>query len=402
MLSGVVTLKLSRTTYVRNLKVRFVGKCNLVDGDRYLETKIVDRTHEIDIFKELPAGQHSFTFDFILAQTLAVSERSTAGRVVFYVHASAPGVGRLGSECTASRRVLIISCPAQPPPFDYSTEGLNPDIGPYRINAHSELLSVGGAMRYTLHLAEPPIGLKINKTDGYFRQSTTITLPDGTQVDKPNQLRRIFLVDAVRNEIKSASSLPQRMPDIHEPRLIPLPSEPLITLTGEPWTLSHFGRIPGDDLLRPSTLPGTHTPIRVTQSLVIEVTYETVDGRERKMTVTTPVNLLSCCCRYSSVILPTYTERPRLEEKARGVMDDFAECCCGLTVTELVMEGGATALLRVPSFELYPTEPEPRTGPKATFDDVATIASTSTGSTFTSLSPGSRWAESARSLASRS
>lgn len=51
-------------------------------------------------------------------------------------------------------------------------------------------------------------------------------------------------------------------------------AQPLARLEGgQEWTYARVSRVPDDDAVRPSTLPGTKTPIRVKHKLVVQVKY---------------------------------------------------------------------------------------------------------------------------------
>lgn len=43
---------------------------------------------------------------------------------------------------------------------------------------------------------------------------------------------------------------------------------------GKAYQLSHLAGLPGDDIIRPSTVPGTNTPIRIAHEVVLEVRFE--------------------------------------------------------------------------------------------------------------------------------
>ena len=43
---------------------------------------------------------------------------------------------------------------------------------------------------------------------------------------------------------------------------------------GKAYQFSHLAGLPGDDIVRPSTVPGTNTPIKITHEVLLEVRFE--------------------------------------------------------------------------------------------------------------------------------
>lgn len=116
---------------------------------------------------------------------------------------------------------------------------------------------------------------------------------------------------------------------------------------GKAYQFSHLTGIPGDDIIRPSTVPGTITPIRITHQVTLEVRFERPrmdnncfsggENQVKVLKVERPIVISSvrwvflssyslfsdlgflasiciaqCCCMLESVLVPSYTAEPEL------------------------------------------------------------------------------------------
>ncbi|KAF8311386.1 hypothetical protein DL93DRAFT_2169088 [Clavulina sp. PMI_390] len=111
---------------------------------------------------------------------------------------------------------------------------------------------------------------------------------------------------------------------LHHPSTTPPPSainpkgkESVIPMTtvdpGGSYQVTHIARLPNDDIIRPSTLPGTKTPIETKHELILEIRFNSVDenGQRGKLMVLRSehaITLSSCCCMISSLLVPAYSE----------------------------------------------------------------------------------------------
>lgn len=98
-------------------------------------------------------------------------------------------------------------------------------------------------------------------------------------------------------------------PLAYEPRAL-LP-QPLARLEGgKEWMYARVTRIPDDDSVRPTTLEGTDTPIRVKHQLVCQVRYRFKGSKkDQVLEMASTVTIASCCCLTSSLLLPEYRNR---------------------------------------------------------------------------------------------
>lgn len=119
---------------------------------------------------------------------------------------------------------------------------------------------------------------------------------------------------------------------------------PLATLeTGQRWSMQHLARIPNDDVLRPTTQRASQSAIRVRHTLVVELIYRVIEPEEedaghdgwnsvqkrggyKKLVVTKPLELYSCCARPASLILPQYVKQAPQPDR-----DSAKNCVCKMT-----------------------------------------------------------------------
>ena len=174
---------------------------------------------------------------------------------------------------------------------------------------------MGGLVYFELFLAGPPTPLSVLSLSTYiiakFRISSIQNSKKASQtvqhkrlvfvVDQSNPPDSHSLYDADGNEVWMRSgSIPTLSPaetEANSPSTLGPPTacgstdpsfsiapsqsraEPLTSAlvslpAGMSYHISHLGRLPSDDFIRPSTLQGTNTPIEVSHDLVLEMKFE--------------------------------------------------------------------------------------------------------------------------------
>ncbi|BEJ15975.1 hypothetical protein CspHIS471_0505800 [Cutaneotrichosporon sp. HIS471] len=122
------------------------------------------------------------------------------------------------------------------------------------------------------------------------------------------------------------------------------------------WRTRAVARLPNHEKIRPSTNPGTITPIRVSHEFLLRVFYsmegETVTGKPikgpgevRMCQVRLPLTVPSCLCSTATLNLPTY-ECAREANQGEKDLDPTKMCQCGTSFAEL-----SAAALRRPEAE---------------------------------------------------
>ncbi|KAF8306103.1 hypothetical protein DL93DRAFT_2088997 [Clavulina sp. PMI_390] len=158
-------------------------------------------------------------------------------------------------------------------------------------------------------------------------------------------------IPAIRRPFSNNSGLPSLPTPVSPNYLQRIPAR-------RAYQLSHLAQLPGDEYLRPSTIKGTKTPIKVSHEIVLEVRFRSTGGtppvtsavasssamqrspsseddtdpeggspdesapdgdfsdsladpnKVRVLRIERPVVISSCCCMLESVLVPTYSETP--------------------------------------------------------------------------------------------
>ncbi|GAA94020.1 uncharacterized protein L969DRAFT_92953 [Mixia osmundae IAM 14324] len=124
----------------------------------------------------------------------------------------------------------------------------------------------------------------------------------------------------------------------------------------EEYSIKHVSRIPNDNLLRPSTQPGTQTPIRITHELAIEVRYLNAQNKPRVLKIKKAISIASCCCMLESLVLPVYAAKdPRkgsitTTDDVQNIMKNT--CICGYSLNKMLEEEADWMRLEVMSDSL--------------------------------------------------
>lgn len=182
---------------------------------------------------------------------------------------------------------------------------------------------------------DSPPALEVLSVGAYILQNFSVHYDDpsvGT-VYPPRQKKVLFYVDQTSSLAKSTDDL---LDSDHLSRGASLPAtfesrarrpKPLITLEpGLPWTYSRIVRMLDDDSLRPTTLEGSETPIRVKHKLVMEVRYRVPGTKaEKTLECSTKVTIASCCCLSDSLLLPSYVKQ---QPKEQRVHPFHRRCLC--------------------------------------------------------------------------
>ncbi|KAG0661971.1 hypothetical protein C6P46_003676 [Rhodotorula mucilaginosa] len=287
ILRGQVTLLLNAPRRAKKIRVDLVGRATRHAGDggyAYESSQCLDKHLEIDLQGEtLAKGTHTWDFSFILPSATAVTERSDFGTIR---HSVLHGYGTFRDISSSPKPVWLIANPAAPGDLPSGLEidvrqELR-DIGPIALHISSPHLTVASLIFLGITLESPPEGLKIMSVQAFVRQQFEIhyTNPDLPVSHPPEQRKLLFYADSSTPVPNSTDNLLDRdhlsrgapPPLAYEPRAF-LP-QPLARLEGgKEWMYARVTRIPDDDSVRPTTLKGTDTPIRVQHALVAQVRF---------------------------------------------------------------------------------------------------------------------------------
>ncbi|POY73980.1 hypothetical protein BMF94_2791 [Rhodotorula taiwanensis] len=324
ILRGQVTLILATPRKAKKIRVELVGRATRHAGDggyAYESSPCLEKHLEIDLLGEvLGKGTHTWNFSFILPSSTAVTERSDFGTIRHSVRAVLHGSGAFRDLTSTPKPVFLIANPAAPGDLPSGLEidvrqDLR-DLGPIALHISSPHLTVASLLFLGITLEKPPEGLKIMSVQAFVRQQFEVhySNPDLPTSHPPEQRKLLFYADSSTPVANSTDDLLERdhlsrgapPPLAYEPRAL-LP-QPLARLEGgKEWMYARVTRIPDDDSVRPTTLQGTDTPIRVKHALVAQVKFRFKGSKkDHVLEMESKVDIASCCCLTSSLLLPTY------------------------------------------------------------------------------------------------
>ncbi|GAA5893256.1 uncharacterized protein JCM6883_007611 [Sporobolomyces salmoneus] len=336
LLRGQLTLTLSHARRAKKIRVQLIGRSAAHGGDgstSYEARNTLEKSLEIDLKGEkLEKGVYTWDFSFIVPSTTAVSERSVYGSIRYSVRATLIGAANVRDLTSPVQPVWLI---ANPSPEGELPSGIEVDVrhtgtlrsletdptedinlGPIFLHISSPHLTVASLLFLSVTFENPPEGLKIMSVSAFILQSFDITFEDTKipPVKPAAQKKLLFWVDSTSPIAESTEDLLEK-PNLSRGTLPPLAFErrallaqPLAPLSGgQEWTYARVTRVPDDDSVRPSTLPGTKTPIRVNHRLVVQVKYRFKGSKkDLVLEMSTAVTIASCCCLTSSLLLPRY------------------------------------------------------------------------------------------------
>lgn len=160
-----------------------------------------------------------------------------------------------------------------PPPLHHKFEGTLDEIGPYSMAMQSQHCMVGGLLLFRLNLLFPPIDLVIYTIKVKIIQTFHLQSPvdKDHSADPSPTAQTVFIIDAAHppNYGKVSDTMRNSKSEPQTPRIGPMK----VLRKDEMWKVHHLARIPNDNILRPSTFEGTITPISVSHSIQMEMTY---------------------------------------------------------------------------------------------------------------------------------
>ncbi|GAA5985619.1 hypothetical protein JCM10908_007045 [Rhodotorula pacifica] len=327
VLRGTVLLELPSRKSVKQIKVVFEG------GDGYPhETTVVlrkDLNHDLN-GEVLEAGKHAFNFAFIVPSSANGSHRSIYGRTRYYVKATAEFDQILAATVNSTPVMVDLSptptAPGEiPQPMDWSIQHYSPELGPLGVGFASPHLTVGSLASVRLSLLALPQALTIFSVNAVLHQQFEVIYKDGTiarprlnkhvlvKVDKraspsltfpihnpetcpqdPTALPIVLSLPAETAASTCAANGLEPSPDpaayrpastcckIEPDAPIPDPTPLSRVEAGQEFHHSRIYRIPDEDSVRATTLPGSNAKIIVSHNLHIEIRYRK-DGNDEDM-----------------------------------------------------------------------------------------------------------------------
>ncbi|KAI5475003.1 Arrestin-like, N-terminal and Immunoglobulin E-set domain protein [Pseudohyphozyma bogoriensis] len=344
LLRGTVTLTLPHPRKLSGLKVVFDGimSYNGGVGFPYEEEQVLLKELEIDLKNEvLPAGESTYEFTFIVPSNSPEFQR-------FYAIAKTSGTWNSGLK-SAVAPVYPLGNPAAPGelPGEY-TDVLpmySEELGPVAIAISAPHLTVSSLLNFEISLASPPAGLALKKLKAFVEQTFEITYPDGRIARPPPVRHRLFEVDETTTKAPAPPSNRKDGKAYYSPPASPSGKElgldgseggndglPPVRV-GEEWVVKKLARLPNDDKIRPTTLEGLRSRVRVTHSVGVEIQHESDGGQRRATTISKKIHIVSCCAMRDLLRLPAYSKDPSL---VRAKKPADCDCVCCSSFAELV------------------------------------------------------------------
>ncbi|BGP40006.1 hypothetical protein JCM10450v2_003986 [Rhodotorula kratochvilovae] len=395
MVKGTVTLWLSKPRTLKHLTVRLVGRYDIgwPDSTPYESGICLERT--VSLIQEgeeaqLEKGEHTFEFIIIVPAGSACYERCQYGRVRHMITAKAKGLGPMGGDIMSNEKpVFLIVNPGledvskPPPPLHLKFEGSLEELGPYSIAMQSAYCMVGGLLLFRLNLLFPPVDLFIYSIKVKIVQAFHLRSPveKDHAVSPPPYAQTVFILDAAHppNSAKISEEEGRGAKSgMQTPRAGPLKA----LRKDEMWRLHHLARLPNDNHIRPSTQEGTTTPIACHHTIQCEITYrpmtedeskpppfdapvgkkgkdkEKNEPERRKVVMSKPFDIFSCCCFLDSLTLPVYS----LLDPNPMPLDAELQlpCVCGYTMKHLIQRHATPLLVEGSDATIeYVAQPKP-------------------------------------------
>ncbi|GMK55788.1 hypothetical protein CspeluHIS016_0208440 [Cutaneotrichosporon spelunceum] len=236
--------------------------------------------------------------------------------------------------------------------LDLRKEGYVEGLGLWRFSATSDAFSIASVMMVNLTIPAPSPKCSIFFVRLILSQSYVMYSPR-TPNDAPTK------PEAPKNHVVYQVGRPHRHGESvldHRVEALWRGQEAGGKAGAAGWRTRAVARLPNHEKMRPSTNPGTITPIRVTHEFLLRVFYsieaETVTGKPiqgpgevRMCQVRLPLTVPSCLCSTAALNLPTY-ECARKSNKGEKDLDPSKMCQCGTSFAEL-----SAAALRRPEAE---------------------------------------------------
>ncbi|PLW45257.1 hypothetical protein PCASD_04033 [Puccinia coronata f. sp. avenae] len=159
---------------------------------------------------------------------------------------------------------------------------------------------------------------------------------------------------------------------------------PLVTLTDDhaSWEIEHIGRLPTDDVIRPSTNSGTQTNIQIFHTLIFEIHFSVENDwnigqaedpgalsnsknfksnkslppkpiLQKVLSIKKSVQISSCCCMVENLVLPPYSTFDPNAEFVQDPTPSHAarrfKCVCGISTDVLLKTQNPKNIQSVPN-----------------------------------------------------
>ncbi len=305
-----------------------------------------------------PGRTYSWDFIFEIPHESAPYERSRHGKLYQKITAKLTlhsGGGLLSSKKTlsCSKNVFFVALPTGDGSlqYDFSHRDVQEHLGPLLVVTRSQHLTVGGYIRTALSLPSPAPDLILTHASLTLVQKITLTSRKRSDLVTACPVESFTVMVSDGEDIKREESLASSSDEEES-------GEDDETGTGKrrgrrtnvSFEGSWVNKLPNDNLVRPSSLPGSDSAIKLSHEFdfVLRYTFprclELTGKPELVYRATWGVSLPSCAARYESVRLPNYTlhdampvpELSRDEFAGPNEHESHSHCACGDALTKLM------------------------------------------------------------------
>ncbi|KAI3627928.1 hypothetical protein CBS14141_001929 [Malassezia furfur] len=305
---------------------------------------------------ELSKGVHAFEFAFIIPADAPPYDRSPFGKIKYLVKVTALGAGRAKSNVEEWKEFFPMVNPAPDggmTPLIVLYNNIHSTVGMLSIACTSNNISVGGLFNIDVHSPSPPIDLIVYMVRVSLHTTIELHTKRKGKQYVPVQKRKLFEQGHVAGQGLAMGENADQLPGYVR-----------YAGTDHAWTVQGVARIPDDNAIRPSTVPGTRSALRFHHVLVVEVVHSrddpsvpdclTPEGKRKLKVFTLRQNILipSCCCALDAVTLPAYTPKETSEEHPPALNHGFSGwdqivranqdrgeshdmCVCGMSLADL-------------------------------------------------------------------
>ena len=309
-------------------------------------SRITETDSDTAIFLE--RGVHDFEFHFIIPAWCPPFERCRYAHTHYTITAmvDGAGLGRLGAPVSASREVVLVqqqTLDNGPLQLDMLYDDVHPALGYMTIAVTSASLTVGGIVHlYVVHPNPPPnlnvLAINViieqkyelyNKATGEWMPVPTDTLrvwdlgipaPRTREMNNAKHWAQgLLTAEGVQQGTASRIGMIGRAARSFLTPMDAQAQEGITDLHG--YQIKTVLRLPNDRKLRPSTMQGTRTNIRISHELGVDVLFSLTDKLEDRknnemyglpktqvFSMVKKVRIPSCECTFDAIHLPPYSE----------------------------------------------------------------------------------------------
>lgn len=291
----------------------------------------------------LTKGVHDFEFHLILPAWAAPYERCRYGRTKYTITATVRGAGKHGRDVSVSRDLVPVqqqTPESGPLAFELTYHDTHESLHDMTVSLTGVSLTVAGVLHLSLVHPTPPPTLNVLMVRVFVEQTYELYYPStGTWETMPVEKLKVwelgvppprtrdmnkasywelglYTAEGVQSGTrwgKAARSAIQVVRPMHR--------DAVKTMLMPGYCIKTAVRLPDHNRLRPSTMEGTRTRLRLSHAMGLEVLFSRLDvlddrpdsdmvglPKAQVFSMTKKVSIPTCECTHDSIHLPPYTK----------------------------------------------------------------------------------------------